>query len=139
MTISKKTKVQKVQKSVSETSHNKEVCMLKKCDIARVREILKNPSPIQYLKVTHDLTFRDYRSRRTTIAAGECGYVLDEEQIVRLPNASAEQKNKMITDMMECFDRDAILALVCGYPCVLMQDDYQLLNHIPNHCCGEIV
>jgi hypothetical protein len=105
----------------------------------QVRKILNNPSPIQYLKVVKDLTFKDYGSRRTSLSAGEFGYILDEEKIFLLPGASAERKSKMIADLMECCDQGSVYALVCGYQCVLMPSDYEILDYIPNRCCGELI
>ena len=103
----------------------------------QVKQILDNPSPIIYLEIVKDLTFRDYGSRRTSLDAGNFGYILDEEQIYLLPGVSSEKKAQMITEMMECYNQESIYALVCGYACVLMPGDYKILDYIPNRCCGE--
>ncbi len=100
---------------------------------------LNNHCPFQYLKVTTDLTFHDFGSRRTSISSGGEGFVLEEDKIFKLLSVSAERKSQMIEEMMECYTRGGVYALVCGYACILMPGEYQVLDYTPNRLCGELI
>lgn len=108
-------------------------------DEERLEKIRKNPPPTQYIKVVKDLTFDDYAGRRTEIFTDSDGYILDEEQIDMRYKESATRKAKMIKECMETYNQEgAIYALVGGYPCKLMPDDYTLIDQ-PHRCCGELI
>jgi hypothetical protein len=94
---------------------------------------------IQYLKLTKEMQFDDLSGRWTTLIEGAIGYVLDEEEIVVLPGATWEKKQKMLDEMMNVYDRGQIYALVGGYPCALNKSEYSILDTSPFHCIGELI
>lgn len=94
---------------------------------------------IQYLKLTKEMQFNDLSGRWTTLIEGAIGYVLDEEEIIVLPGATWDKKQKMLDEMMSVYDKGQIYALVGGYPCALGEDEYIKLNTPPFHCIGELI
>lgn len=94
---------------------------------------------IQYLKLTKEMQFNDLSGRWTTLIEGAIGYVLDEEEIIILPGATWDKKQKMLEDMMNVYDKGQIYALVGGYPCALGKNEYVKLDTSPFHCIGELI
>lgn len=94
---------------------------------------------IQYIKLTKEMQFNDLSGRWTTLVEGAIGYVLDEEEIIILPGATWEKKQKMLEEMMAVSDKGQIYALVRGYPCALRKNEYVTLDTSPFHCIGELI
>ncbi|MBA3816077.1 MAG: hypothetical protein H0X29_06080 [Parachlamydiaceae bacterium] len=94
---------------------------------------------IQYLKLTKEMQFNDLSGRWTTLVEVAIGYVLDEEEIVILPGATWDKKQKMLEEMMSVYDKGQIYALVGGYPCALGKNEYTKLDIPPFHCIGELI
>jgi hypothetical protein len=94
---------------------------------------------IQYLKLSKEMRFNDLSGRWTTLIEGSIGYVLDEEEIIILPGATWEKKQKMLEEMMNVYDKGQIYALVRGYPCALRKNEYAKLDTPPFYCIGELI
>ena len=94
---------------------------------------------IQYLKLTNEMQFNDLSGRSTTLIEGAIGYFLDEEEIIILPGATWDKKQKMIEEMMNAYEKGQIYALVAGYPCALGKNEYAKLDTPPFHCIGELI
>ena len=94
---------------------------------------------IQYLKLTKEMRFNDLSGRWTTLIEGAIGYILDEEEIIILPEATWDKKQKMLGEMMSVYDKGQIYALVGGYPCALGKNEYVKLDAPPSHCIGELI
>jgi len=94
---------------------------------------------VQYIKLKNEMRFNDLSGRWTTLIEGAIGYVLDEEEIIILPGATWEKKQKMLEEMMTVYDKGQIYALVRGYPCALRKNEYVKLETSPFHCIGELL
>lgn len=94
----------------------------------------------QYLKTTRDFEFIELsEGRKAIMEAGNIGFILDEEEIVFIPNASPEEKKNMLAERKERLNDESIYALVGGHPFTLRPGDYILLESAPPFCIGTLL
>lgn len=93
----------------------------------------ESSSEIEYIELTEDLEFDILKGRSTILEKGVPGFLLDESNIYRIADITAQQKEYCLSLLDKTDDQHSFAALIQGFPCLVKANQFVRIEPLKSY------